>query len=123
MTDWLEKANTTFVWLSSLKKDWDSYCAEPIDPNSIKHARRLLGVMFARIPDLPEPSVGPVNSGNVGLSWYETSWELDAEVFPDGHVEYYYETQPEPDVEIEDAAANADEFVTFLSEQLRKIDG
>ena len=37
-----------------------------------------------------EPAVGASPEGHVGFSWDEGAWSLDAEVLPDGRIEYVY---------------------------------
>ena len=51
--------------LKELGKNWDSYGADPINPQSIERARKLLEVIQT------EPLIVPTRDGGVALAWHE----------------------------------------------------
>ena len=51
--------------LKELGKNWDSYGADPINPQAIERARKLLEVTQA------EPLIIPTRDGGVALAWHE----------------------------------------------------
>ncbi|HEY8007135.1 MAG TPA: hypothetical protein VIE66_10155 [Methylocella sp.] len=47
-------------------RNWDGYDAEPITPETLRYARRLLRVM----PDtFGPPDIAPSGDGSIGLEW------------------------------------------------------
>jgi len=86
---WLATATSELHYMATLQDNWDSYGAFPVDPRCIEHAIDLVhGLAYCE--NVEVPVVGPTPDGHVGFSWDEGDWSLDAEVLPDGRIEYVY---------------------------------
>lgn len=100
--DWCTDCLTIIDQLRELPPNWDSYGANPVQPESIKTAKQLLHVL-AKVTGIECPRVGASPAGHVALSWewQNHSRELDLEILPDGALRYSYvdETRPSHDRE------------------------
>lgn len=100
--DWYNNCLDSVDQLRELKANWDSYGANPVDPDSIQVAKQRLR-QFAEVTGIGCPRVGASPAGRVALSWEwkNHSRELDLEIVPDGTLRYSYldETQPSQDRE------------------------
>ena len=86
---WLAETNAKLDNLAALQENWDSYGASPIDPRSIANAQQLI-FNLGMFVGVDVPAIGATPDGHVGFSWDEGTWSLDAEVLPDGRIEYVY---------------------------------
>lgn len=82
---WLPNVLAKIDELSTLKENWNSYNARPIDPKSIAAARRVAAWLAGEGVDL-EPHVVPTSRGTVNLEW--PSVELEVEFRPDAQMKY-----------------------------------
>ena len=100
--DWSTNCVNRIDRLRELRQNWDSYGANPVDPDSIEVAKQLVR-QFAQVTGIDCPRVAASPAGNVALSWEwdEHSRELDLEILPDGMLRYAYldEHQPSQDCE------------------------
>ena len=77
------EARTRISGLACLKPGWDSYGADPIAPESIAAALKLLNEAERR--QLPSPWVCPTPDGGVQLEWWVGSrgFEVEAQAGED----------------------------------------
>ena len=108
--DWLHEAVKRLQSFESLRENWDSYGAAPIDLDSISGGIALLS-RLAMYECVEKPAIGATPDGHVGFSWDEGAWSLDAEVLPTGHVQYVYLDE---DDSANDREATALEWVDLL---------
>jgi hypothetical protein len=62
--------------------NWDAHGAEPVKPQTLQHAHRLVD---AFPPEYPLPTLGAEPDGHITLEWYRaTNWLLSVSVSPEG---------------------------------------
>jgi hypothetical protein len=73
----LAKSTTIFLkgYEQYNQRNWDGYDAEPITPETLRYARRLLGVMPDAFFGLPD--IAPSGDGSIGLEWVPDDGPLD----------------------------------------------
>jgi hypothetical protein len=97
---WLEGCLARIRRLGTLRANWDSYGALPVDPSSADMAAEVLRAL-AMVETVEEPTVTATPAGNAALCWDDGQRSLDVEVRPDGVLEYSYlnESRAIPDEE------------------------
>lgn len=87
--DWLKGCLARIRRLGTLRANWDSYGARPVDVSSIALAAEVLQSL-AMVETVEEPTVTATPSGNAALCWDDGERSLDLEVYSDGDMEYSY---------------------------------
>lgn len=86
---WLRPAISQIASLGDLPRNWDSYDACPIAPQSALSAISFL-ILAVHI-DMPLPSVVPTSGGGVQLEWHCNSIDLEIEFNPSSQVRGSFE--------------------------------
>jgi hypothetical protein len=101
---------TRLEHFATLKADWDSYGALPIDPRAIECARRLLAVMSH------EPQMVPTTRGGVQFEWHRDGIDVELDIPPEGAALFFANADDDP-LETQIAALTA--RLTVLEAALR----
>ncbi len=86
---WLSNALKALRSLRALEQNWDSYGARTVNDDSIEQSKNLASSL-SRIENVAAPTITATPSGYVGFCWDSGDRSLDAEVYPNGLVEYVY---------------------------------
>ena len=89
---WLPGVRVTLESFRDVKANWDSYGADPPNPESIEQATRL--AEFLSQNGVSEPHVGMCNDGRVAFEW-TGECELEVEIHPDGTFGYLLDADDE----------------------------
>jgi hypothetical protein len=81
--------------LRNLPEDWDSYGAEPINPNAIAKAKSIVTSVMMAFGDIVGnvvqlTDVIPIADGDVQLEWVGPHAELEIEISPNGSIGLLY---------------------------------
>lgn len=76
--EWFKQAVTRLEDLLNLQPNWDSYGANPVNPEIAMYAINLL---FELMDDaLPMPSIVPTNRGGIQLEWHTRRGDLEIDI-------------------------------------------
>ena len=64
--------------LGELEKGWDSYGAQPVDPQCAQATVKLLLQLLNR--HTPQPSIVPTTRGGIQLEWHRAGADLEIEI-------------------------------------------
>jgi hypothetical protein len=81
---WLYTVLGRLQYLISLRPNWDSYGARPIDPNAVIFALEFLRTSLPH--DGKAPQIVPTSTGGLQLEWHANGVDLEVEVDPSGDV-------------------------------------
>lgn len=90
---WMTPTVSALGALLKLDAGWDSYGANPIDPNCVKAALELVCTVLR--DDSPIPSVVPTSRGAVQFEWHIKGVDLEVEFISSTRVHGYFEDQRE----------------------------
>ena len=77
-SSWMQPLLDKVVRLETLRENWDSYGARPIDPNIAQATIKLLCEFLT--PSDPIPSIVPTAHGSILLEWHEGGCDLEVEM-------------------------------------------
>ncbi|MGV9103406.1 MAG: hypothetical protein ACOC3C_04755 [Candidatus Thorarchaeota archaeon] len=72
--------------LKNLKRNWDSYDAEPTSIVVINKILKIMPKIVTVLPETPPPSVHPIPDGGVSVEWHLPSSEVEIEFSPVGGI-------------------------------------
>ncbi len=72
--------------LAELRKGWDSYNAEPLNPRAVRRTLQLLPALSPFDPG--DPTVVPTFNGGVQLEWHDKTGDVEISIPPSGPIEY-----------------------------------
>lgn len=64
---WLPDAQESLSKLASLKENWDSYGAKPIEPENLRQTLQVLAEVMQ--PEISFPWITPLASGAIQMEW------------------------------------------------------
>ncbi|HEX7447535.1 MAG TPA: hypothetical protein VF306_08315 [Pirellulales bacterium] len=76
--EWLSPAVERLSALLTLRSNWDSYGANPVDPQLALSALKLLGRVMCN--DSPPPSIVPTSSGGLQLEWHARGIDIEVAI-------------------------------------------
>lgn len=102
--------------LRHLESNWDSYGALPVHQEALRHAETFAHHL-AGLPGVPQPTVTATGEGFIGFCWDSGRWSLDAEVRPDGRIDYVFIDEAGGGQTIESSTHDFHEVSRFLCQQ------
>jgi hypothetical protein len=84
---WFDPLAQGFADLLTLRPDWDSYGAGPIDPSLVRAALNFMNRLLS--PTSSAPRVVPLSSGGLQLEWHRKGADLEV-VFDRGEAPFFY---------------------------------
>lgn len=111
---WLQETITKLKNLATLQENWDSYGGLPVDRRSIDNAILLI-TNLASVENVSEPAIGATPDGEAGLSWDGGHWSLDADILPDGRIDYVYTDDRDPSCDVEETTSNPYDLLSLLT--------
>ena len=84
---WLREAIAEIQELTSLRADWDTYAASPIQATSATEA--VLFLVDNAHADIAMPAVVPLRNGGVQLEWHRGGLDLEVSFSNEGSLVYF----------------------------------
>ena len=78
----LDKVLWALIVISCLKSNWDSYNADPPDPEVVGVAEKLLTTL-AKDDRVPPPYINPTRAGGIQLDWEQNDKYFEVELGTD----------------------------------------
>lgn len=111
---WLSDALKAIRSLRALEPNWDSYGARTVNDDSIAKSETL-ALSLSTFENVAAPTVTATPEGHVGFCWDSGDRSLDAEVYPNGLVEYVYLDRRDSAADREARTRDYEELAMLLS--------
>lgn len=111
---WLSDVLKAIRSLRALEPNWDSYGARTVNDDSIAKSETL-ALSLSTFENVAAPTVTATPEGHVGFCWDSGDRSLDAEVYPNGLVEYVYLDRRDSAADREARTRDYEELAMLLS--------
>jgi hypothetical protein len=91
---WLPSVRVALEELRDLRKNWDSYGAEPVSPAMIGAAYELLQQIAPA--KVPMPSIVPTSNGSVQIEWHTRGIDLEVRLLSAARISVAFEDATNP---------------------------